>query len=70
VVKVTSEVRRVALRVPEEAAAALGVSAEAFNEHVRPHVRVVRLGRLVLVTVAELERFGEERSESIAAVVR
>jgi hypothetical protein len=69
-VKVTAEVRRVSLRVPEEAAAAMGISAEAFNDHVRPHVRVVRLGRLVLIGVAELERFVELQSESVAAVVR
>lgn len=51
---------RLALRVPEEAAAALGMSDESFNRHVRPHVRLVRLGRLVLVSVAELQRYLDE----------
>ena len=35
---------RLALR-RSEAAARLGVSDEIFDEHVRPHLRTVRLGR-------------------------
>jgi hypothetical protein len=42
---------------PAEAAAALSVSEDFFEEHVRPEIRVVRRGRLVLVPVRELERF-------------
>jgi hypothetical protein len=49
---------RIALRI-EEAAAALGVSADFFNAHVRPELRLIRRGRLVLVAVTELEAWAE-----------
>jgi len=47
---------RLSLR-PAEAAEALGCSLDFFEEHVRPEIRVVRRGRLVLIPVRELERF-------------
>ena len=40
-----------------EAAVSLGVSVDFLEEHVLEHLRVVRLGRRVLIPVAELERF-------------
>lgn len=40
-----------------EAAASLGISIDAFDDHVAPHVRWIRLGRLRLVAVAELEQW-------------
>jgi excisionase family DNA binding protein len=49
---------RIALRI-EEAAAALGVSADFFNAHVRAELRLIRRGRLVLVAVKELEAWVE-----------
>ncbi len=61
---------RFALKV-EEAAAALGVSRDFFDQHVRDELRLIRRGRLVLVPVRELERWvdreaalavGEERT--------
>jgi hypothetical protein len=52
---------RIALR-PEEAAAALGMSRDAFDEHVKPELRLVRRGRLVLVPVRELERWVEREA--------
>jgi len=55
-----SNVTRLALRVPDEAAASLGVGRDYFNEHVRPDLRVIRRGSLVLVLVSELERWGQE----------
>ena len=42
---------------PHEAAEALGVSRDFFDEHVKRELRVVRRGRLVLVPVRELERW-------------
>ena len=42
---------------PQEAAEALGVSRDFFDNHVKPELRVVRRGRLVLVPVRELERW-------------
>ena len=55
-------VARVAL-TREEAAAAIGVSLTTFEQYVRPHLKLVRLGRARLVPVAELERFAREHAE-------
>jgi excisionase family DNA binding protein len=41
----------------EEAAASIGVSRDLFDAEVRPGLRVVRVGRRVLVPVRELERY-------------
>jgi hypothetical protein len=49
---------RLALRLGE-ASAALGLSPDAFREHVLPELRVVRRGRLKLVAVTEIERWLE-----------
>jgi len=49
---------RVSLRVPVEAAAALGIREDAFNLHVRPHIRLTQIGsKVTVVSVAELERW-------------
>jgi hypothetical protein len=53
-------VPRVALRVPEEAAASLGVSPDFFDKHIRGELRLIRRGALKLVPVSELERWGRE----------
>jgi excisionase family DNA binding protein len=42
-----------------EAAESLGMSVDSFERYVQGHVRLVRLGRLVLVPVSELERWLE-----------
>jgi hypothetical protein len=55
---------RLALR-KQEAVAALAVSGETFDRHVRPYVRVVRCGSLRVYPICELERFLE--SEASAA---
>jgi excisionase family DNA binding protein len=44
---------------PAEAAATLGVSRDFFDEHVLPELRVTRRGRLILVSVRELEAWLE-----------
>jgi hypothetical protein len=54
-----TSIPRLALRLPHEAAQALGVSADYFDEYVRHELRVVRRSRLVFVSVAELERWIE-----------
>lgn len=41
----------------KEAAAALSVSGDTFDRHIRPHLRCVYVGGLRLWPVAELERF-------------
>ena len=52
----TTTARRLALS-PDEAAAALGVSRDFFDEHIAPELRIVRRGRRRLVPVRELERW-------------
>jgi excisionase family DNA binding protein len=52
---------------PQEAAAALGVSRDFFDEHVKPELRVVRRGRLVLVPVRELEKWVDENAARTVA---
>jgi hypothetical protein len=47
----------------EEAAAALGMSLDSFERHVQPTLRLVRLGRMRLVPVREIERWLEENAE-------
>jgi hypothetical protein len=47
----------------EEAAAALGMSIDSFERHVQPDLRLLRLGRMRLVPVRELERWAEEHAE-------
>jgi hypothetical protein len=49
-------VRRLALS-KTEAAAALGVSVDFFDEHVAPELRIVRRGRRRLVPLREIERW-------------
>jgi excisionase family DNA binding protein len=53
---------RLALSI-EEACASLNVTWDTFTEHVRPHLRIVRLGRRQLVPVAELERWLAKEAE-------
>ena len=49
----------------EEAAAALGMSLNSFERHVQPTIRLVRLGRMRLVPVSELQRWlGENASRA------
>jgi hypothetical protein len=47
----------VTLRVPSEAAGALGVSPDYFDQHIRADLKLIRRGRLVLVSMRELERW-------------
>jgi hypothetical protein len=47
----------------EEAAKLLGFGCvDTFERHVQPHLRLVRVGSLVLVPVRELERWVEENA--------
>ena len=47
---------------PAEAAEAIGVSRDFFDEHILPELRVIRRGRKVLVAITELERWLERSS--------
>jgi excisionase family DNA binding protein len=54
--RVEPSVPRLALS-KAEAAAALGVSIDFFEQHVMPELRVVRRGRRRLIPVRELDRW-------------
>ena len=49
-----------------EAAAALGISLDSFERYVQPQVRIIRLGRLRLVAIAELEDWARSAGERAA----
>ena len=57
----TQSVPRLALSM-SEAAAALSVSPDFFDQHIRHELRVIRRGRKVLVAVRELERWLDQNS--------
>jgi hypothetical protein len=48
-----------------DAAAALGVSDDFFDEHVRPHLRAVYIGSLVLYPVHELQGWLDENARAV-----
>jgi hypothetical protein len=60
--KLPASIPRIAL-TPSEAAAAIGVGPDFFDENVAPQLRLVRRGRKRLVPVRELERWVAESSE-------
>ena len=62
--KLKAPIPAVALGLPE-AAAALSMSPSSFTRHVRPNVRLIRRGSLVLVPLAELERWADENAERV-----
>jgi len=66
---IVATVPRLALR-REEAAAALGVSDDHFDRHVRHELRAVRRGRVALYPVAELERWLEKNAASTPGAER
>lgn len=43
----------------QEAADSLGVSLDHLERHILPELRLIRTGRLVLVPVAELDRWAD-----------
>jgi len=61
-ITLTAPIPRLAL-TREEAAAAVGMSLDSFERHVQPTLRLVRLGRMRLVPIAELERWLDEHAE-------
>lgn len=52
----------------EEAAAALSISRDSFERYIMPQLRVVRVGRRLLIPVRELEQWLEhEAAEPLLA---
>jgi excisionase family DNA binding protein len=47
---------------PAEAAEALGVSRDFFDEHIAPELRIARRGRRKLIPIRELERWLAQES--------
>jgi hypothetical protein len=60
--KLPASIPRIALP-PPEAAAAIGVGPDFFDQNVAPELRMIRRGRKRLVPVAELERWTAENAE-------
>ena len=58
---ITATVPRRALR-RDEAAAAIGVSVDHFDQHVRHELRAVRRGRVVVYPVSEIEKWLERNA--------
>ena len=58
----TAPIPRLALS-REEAAASVGMSLDSFERHVQPTLRLVRLGRMRLVPIGELERWLDEHAQ-------
>jgi hypothetical protein len=59
--KLAASIPRIAL-TPPEAAAAIGVGPDFFDQNVAPELRLVRRGRKRLVPVSELERWLAENA--------
>lgn len=47
---------------PDEAAEALGVSRDFFDEHIAHELRIIRRGRRKLIPIRELERWLSEQA--------
>lgn len=60
--KLPASIPRIAL-TPPEAAAAIGVGPDFFDQNVAPELRMIRRGRKRLVPVTELERWTAENAE-------
>jgi hypothetical protein len=68
VVALDQPVPRLALR-KTEAAQALGMSVDFFENHVLHELRIVRRGRLILVPIRELERWlGENQHRTLGDI--
>ncbi len=50
---------------PDQAAEALGVSRDTLERHILRELRVVRRGRRILISVAELERWLDANSTAL-----
>lgn len=60
--KLLTQIPRLAL-TPAEAASAIGVGPDFFEENVAPELRVVRRGRKRLIPIVEIERWLAENCE-------
>jgi hypothetical protein len=60
----TRQLPQLAMTKPE-AAEALSMSVDSLERYVMPELRVVRRGRLVLIAVAELQRWLEANAARV-----
>jgi len=63
--KIDVSVPALALRRPE-AAAALAVSVETFDQHIRAQLPTMRLGTVVVYPVAGIQRYIDDNASSLA----
>lgn len=65
--RIRLEPPRLTVRIPDEAAGVLGVGRDYFNLHVRPQIKTIRAGRLILVRLNELDRWAAENEQRTLA---
>src|SRR4051812_42930230 len=51
----------------EEAAASLSMSLDSFERHVQPSLRMVRVGRMRIVPISEIQRWLDANAEATIA---
>lgn len=54
----------------QHAAAMLSMSIDSFERHVQPHLKLVQTGTMIMVPVAELERYVAEHAQFYGAAAR
>lgn len=47
----------------EEAAGSLGMSLDSFERYVQPEINLIRRSRMLLVPIAELNRWAQDNAE-------
>lgn len=57
---------RVTLRV-QEASEVLGMSVDSFDRYVRPEIRTIRRGRMVLVPLSELNEWVDRHAHRVGS---
>jgi hypothetical protein len=55
---------------PAEAAASLSIGRDTFDREVLPRLRVVRIGRRIVVPVRELERYLDQQAARLLETER
>jgi hypothetical protein len=62
--KIKASIPAITLSI-ESACAALDVSHDFWRQNIEPELKIIRVGRLKRVSVAELERWAAEHGEAV-----